>query len=205
MALAATERTTPFLWGAAVLAFATAATVLAFTAPASAATGTGTSSATASTTINIDNKAVPRPGLKLQAAASGTFNIYNYNAFGKCIGIAHGTAGDFYCTTNPDQTWHWGAANSTGWKELVNGNGQCLAVAGGSTSAGASIIGYSCIKTADQYWALGSGFTQLFNYKGTFDTNGTGWVVGVAGGSTSNGQRLVLWWEDGTDNQLWAH
>jgi hypothetical protein len=84
---------------------------------------------------------IPHPGSQLQPAANGTFQIHNAGASGKCIGISYYIAGDWNCTTNPDQTWHWGDANAYGWYQLVNGNGQCLAVAGGSDKAATAIWG----------------------------------------------------------------
>src|SRR5262245_1636917 len=70
--------------------------------------------------------------------SSETFRLHNYLAAGKCIGISTGGyAGSWWCTTNPDQTWHWGSKIDLGGYQLVNGNGQCLGVDGGSWSMGA--------------------------------------------------------------------
>lgn len=136
-------------------------------------------------------------------------DIENQNAPDKCIGISVGLAGDWYCTSNPDQTWYWeyGKYDSNGllWANLVNGDGQCLAVAGGSTDAGAAIWGYTCVRSLDQYWLVDSPYNwaPLVNQKG-FESGTGNDVVGVAGGSTDNGARLVLWWfVDGAANQLW--
>jgi hypothetical protein len=146
---------------------------------------------------------IPQPRVGVQAE----FRIHNYNARGKCIGIANGLAGDWDCTSNPDQTWHWGEANKEGWRELVNGEGKCLAVNGGSTDAGARILGYACVKSSDQYWEFWStppwdGWSTLMNYKGWI-WGSSGWAVGVAGGSTANGAALVLWSSEGHADQIW--
>lgn len=145
--------------------------------------------------------AFPRPG------DPGEFRIHNYNARGKCIGIANGLAGDWDCTTNRDQTWRWGDANAEGYHELVNGDGKCLAVNGGSTDAGARILGYECVKSSDQYWEFWTnpwGWYELVNYKGWFlGGSGSGWIVGVAGASTANGAALVLWPSLNHPDQMW--
>ena len=143
-----------------------------------------------------------------RAGVLGGFRIHNYNASGKCIGIANGLAGDWDCTSNPDQDWHWGYPIAPGWRELVNGNGQCLAVNGASTSAGARILGYECVKSEDQYWATEdspvAGQSYLVNYKARFSRSATGRIVGVAGASTANGAPLVLWPAEGHPDQFWS-
>lgn len=139
--------------------------------------------------------------------ASGTFNIHNYGASGKCIGISGNNAGDWNCTSNPDQTWHWGGAIATGWYQLVNGNGKCLGISGGSDAVGAQVVAWGCNGNADQYWALGSssypGANTVLNYKAWFDPNTAAALIGVGGGSTANGAPVVLWSSDGSPNQSW--
>src|SRR5690242_18139176 len=68
------------------------------------------------------------------AAAASTFRIQSTD-FGKCVGIetTHNFAGDWTCTHNPDQTWHWGAEIAgSGFRQLINGNNKCLATSGGN-------------------------------------------------------------------------
>jgi hypothetical protein len=130
-------------------------------------------------------------------------NIVNQYT-GKCIGIANGVAGDWTCTHNADQTWHWGASVATGWYQLINGNGQCLAVDGGTIRQGSRILGFKCVGSADQYWWRYAGVGPISNYKGFSDPD-TAWVIGVGGGSTSNGAPVVLWPDDGSTNQLWNY
>ncbi|MHC3469500.1 RICIN domain-containing protein [Streptomyces sp. 7R007] len=125
-------------------------------------------------------------------------NLHNYNS-GRCIGISGGYAGDWTCTGNPDQLWHVGSANSAGWHQVINGNGECLAVSGGSTSQGALVRTWACNGGADQYWASSQYSGDLYylvNYK-------SGLIVGVQGGSTANGARLVLWEAQAHADQLW--
>ena len=135
------------------------------------------------------------------AAAAGT-QIHNGNADGKCIGISGYIAGDWLCTTNPDQTWHFDTNQciTAYYCHLVNGEGKCLAVAGGVNADATEIWGFNCgnSNNPDQYWGqtAGSPF-NLVNYMAGHR------VLGVWGGSTDNGARLVLFHYDGTSNQYW--
>jgi hypothetical protein len=133
-----------------------------------------------------------------------TFQIYdNYTA--KCIGIDFysGLAGSWSCTTNPDQTWHWGLTNPAGYTQLVNGNGACLGVDSGSLNEGANIKAWSCDGTASQYWrilnspASASGYYYLQNYNSHY-------VIGVGGASTANGASLVQWPQVSHPDQYWT-
>jgi hypothetical protein len=150
---------------------------------------------------------IPRP-LSQILTPSDTFQIHNFNALGRCIGISGYLAGDWNCTTNPDQTWHWGSPNGWGYNQLVNGYGQCLALAGGSHDLGTAIWGFNCLGLdhPDQYWALvsnGDGTFQINNYKAVSATFTDATLIGVSGGSTDNGAPLVLYRPDGTRNQSW--
>lgn len=137
---------------------------------------------------------------------SGTFNIHNFNASGKCLGIdGTGLAGDWTCTSNKDQRWHWGSEIGSGDRQLVNGNGQCLAVQNGNIFQGARLVAFTCLGSdhEDQYWAVGQavpGGTPIYNDVGFPQ----GWAVGVQGGSTGNGVPVVLWEPDGSNNQVWS-
>lgn len=149
-------------------------------------------------------------GLVMTASSSGGFRIHNSNARGKCIGIAPSTwAGDYYCTTNPDQTWHWGAANKAGFRELINGQGKCLGVNGGSTTPGALLRAWPCNGHGDQFWH--SEFTStspayILNYQSTEHGNGDIVVIGVKYGSTANGAALIQWpAEVGHTDQMWSN
>jgi hypothetical protein len=136
--------------------------------------------------------------------ASVTFQIMD-NLTQKCIGIVgSGLAGSWNCTTNPDQTWHWGAANSAGFTQLVNGNGDCLGVDQESRNYGANLYALSCNgSNASQYWTpltspdSSSGYYYLENYN-------SGYVIGVGGGLTTNGASLVQWPKLTHPDQYWT-
>ena len=144
------------------------------------------------------------------ASAVTTTNIYNTNS-GRCLGIdSAGDAGIWNCTDaggRSDQTWHWGAKMTGPYGEayyqLINGHGQCLGVAGGSTASGARIVGFRCIAShKDQYWQYNSVWggcecgdgPVLANLQTPLSGLSLGGkVIGVAGGSKANGAPLVLW------------
>jgi hypothetical protein len=153
----------------------------------------------------------PAGGLAPIPPPGSFFRIHNFE-FGKCIGISgappDGQAGDWNCTTNPDQTWSWGdpfPGTFGAYRQLVNGRGQCLGVAGGSDQQGAMIVGWTCLGTDhfDQYWEsvpnLPEGQPSLIN----FDNGGTGVLIGVQGASSANGANLVLWTDTGHPDQQW--
>lgn len=152
------------------------------------------------------------PGVSLpQTLPNGPGQINNAWAIGKCIGIDKASqAGDWFCTTNADQTWHWDKNHcvepSLGvWCAVVNGNNQCLATAnGGSAAPGTKLIQFSCVYSEDQMWQFvnnSDGTWRIFNFKGFIE--GEEVLIGVAGGSTANGAALVLWRDTGDRNQDW--
>jgi hypothetical protein len=183
------------------LAIGTAA-LTAAASPAMAATSPA-AHARPSAASALGNLALPN------VTATSTFNIHNPNS-GRCIGIRpNGYAGIWNCTTNPDQTWQWQNAISSGgvvWAQLVNGNGMCLGVSAGSTSAGARIRVWQCESVMNQYWSLSNpnGTSYIVNLGG-LNANGFGGacIIGVRGGSTANGADLVLWAPTGAPNQFW--
>jgi hypothetical protein len=142
------------------------------------------------------------------ASAQSTSNIYNPNS-GRCLGIAGNDAGIWNCTDagNADQAWYWKGIYITGPDGIVYGmienkKGQCLGVAGGSTANGARIVGWTCLPSHhDQYWDNDCVYDSI-NGQGCVlanlqtPVNGLsvgGKVIGVAGGSKSNGAAAVLW------------
>ena len=169
--------------------------------PVGAASAAPAQSRPASTGFTLE--AASASNLPYRATLVASSQLRNENAVGKCIGISGGFAGDWNCTTNPDQTWHWGPGNSFGYDELINGNGQCLAVSAGSVSQGARILGYSCLGTSDQYWYRDPTSDSLYNYNAVFNGSSTADVVGVSGASTANGAPLVLWRANGSADQKW--
>jgi hypothetical protein len=129
-----------------------------------------------------------------QAASSG--QIYNPNS-GRCVGIASGLAGIWNCTTNNDQTWHWGQSypNWSSYRQLINGNNKCLG-AQGSGLVGARIDASTCDGGYGQYWYYNSSSLTVENF-------GSTQVMGVSGGSTANGAAVVQWTSNGNPDQRW--
>jgi hypothetical protein len=124
----------------------------------------------------------------------------------RCIGIAahQPYAGQWNCTNNPDQLWHTGLTIATNWVQVINGNGKCLGVAGGSTSQGARITAWSCAGDPyNQFWDFvpaPHGY-YIQNYGAALA--GHDYVVGVADASTANGAPLVLWQQLTHPDQYW--
>jgi Ricin-type beta-trefoil lectin domain len=170
--------------------------VLAGPAQASRPNVETTTSPTLSST-QLGNLRIPRPGAD---AAVTKFLIYN-ELTGGCIGISGtGEAGDWLCQAaqSPDQIWRWGPGIVPGYAQLVNDKGQCLAVAGGSTTVGARIVGYRCIgpDSRDQYWSW-NGEGYIVNLKATNR------IIGIEGASQTNGAPLVLWRAENHSDQIW--
>lgn len=183
---------------------ATLLTALAAVGVAAAPAGAATTAPHASHPIATRN--APRIG---PDTALGF--IVNYNS-GRCLGITGGKheapAVQFTCLSgHPDQQWHTGAVNSAGYYQIVNGDGQCLGVQGGSTGQGARVYGWNCLGPShpDQYWrydgniTCGTYYSPIINYA-------SGRVVGVVGNSTANGAAVVIWSYQGVcNNQFWGH
>jgi hypothetical protein len=142
------------------------------------------------------------------ASAQSTSNIYNSNS-ARCLGIADNNAGIWNCTDagNADQAWYWKGIYITGPDRIVYGmienkKGQCLGVAGGSTASGARIVGWTCLSSHhDQYWdndcvydsVSGQGCVLANLQTPVNGLSVGGKVIGVSGGSKSNGAAAVLW------------
>jgi hypothetical protein len=195
-----------------------AAMLVALTAaaPASAAP-TAFAKAAQPVTAPAQPKPTPAELLQVPQPAQATIIagiVQNPNS-GRCIGVSGILAGIWDCTGNADQWWHWDPwvescrLSNTGeylcWNQLRNGNNQCLGVWGASTEPGARAVGYTCNDSWDQLWRLGpadaNGNSTLINGNGYY--GGRAWVLGVVGGRTDNGAKIVLYWADGTRNQLW--
>lgn len=121
----------------------------------------------------------------------------------RCIGIISGQnfAGDWACVNAPDQIWSQGSCSSanSNFCQLINNNGKCLGVDGGSTAGGARILNWTCNGHADQYWAASAcadGNAYLVN----LNSND---VIGVLNGSTANGAELIQWSRNGNLDQCW--
>jgi Ricin-type beta-trefoil lectin domain len=143
-----------------------------------------------------------------RAGTATAFTIHNLNS-GLCLGISGGRdnapAVQWNCNGHPDQIWQAGSAyGNTGFSQLINGNGQCLGVAGGSTAAGAHVVSWTC-NTAhqDQYWrqdnfTCAGGYFPILNLSSNL-------VLGVSGNSFSAGAAVVIWpFQNECNNQFWV-
>jgi hypothetical protein len=173
-----------------VVMIASSATALA----GLAAAGTSATAIAATTTATTVSGA---------QSASPTFHLINSNGnYHLCLGISGGNddspAVQWSCNNNPDQIWHWGAANSAGYRELVNNDNQCLGVAGESKEWGARVYGWTCNGHPDQYWqpVPNNGYDGLNDYHSQL-------VLGVAGNSTAVGAAIVQWPFNDLGNQWW--
>jgi hypothetical protein len=105
----------------------------------------------------------------ISSASTATFKIYQHD--GLCLDIS-------------------GEKNDAG--------GDCLGVAGESTSYEAQVVAWTCNGHPDQYWYP----AQDGDYLAFLDYN-SGLVLTVDHGSTTNGAGIVQWGWRGYDNQLW--
>jgi len=156
----------------------------------------------------VSTPAVAGAGELHPAAAppAGTFSLRNYNSPHYCLGITGGednaAAIQWDCNGAPDQTWHRGNEDGTsGYYQIINGDGECLGVYQISTTEGATVVGWQCVAHPDQYWAWDesseSGYYYLTDYN-------SGQVVGVLDNSTAEGAPIVQWPNQHTpNNQLW--
>jgi hypothetical protein len=156
--------------------------------------------------------------LVLAQNSSTTFEILNYNSLvvskDLCLGITGGEddapAVLWPCNGSKNQTWHWSGEtiNNSFDQQLVNGNNECLGIAGGSSQNGAEVVGWSCLTGhPDQYWfpdldamICGANFEPFYNYN-------SGDVLGVAGNSTTAGASIIQWdnFQQECNNQLWSY
>jgi hypothetical protein len=93
--------------------------------------------------------------------------------------------------------------DNSGYYQLINGDGQCLGVYGGSVSEGDTVVGWTCLGTShpDQYWRWLADGNSSYYYLVDYNS---GEVVGVLGNSTSEGASIVQWDNQHTmNNQLW--
>ncbi|HTX27834.1 MAG TPA: RICIN domain-containing protein [Streptosporangiaceae bacterium] len=133
----------------------------------------------------------------------------NFNS-GDCLGILGGAddapAVQWPCDGSANQGWTFGSeyGDDSGYYQLVNGDGQCLGVLGGSTGEGAPVYGWTCLGPThpDQYWRkVQSGIVPGYHY---LENLNSGLVVGVSGNSTAEGASVVQWADQDTaNNQLW--
>lgn len=120
-------------------------------------------------------------------------------------------AGVWPCATGNDRIWHWDYnsglnrfdASNNEYFRLMNNNGQCLGVAGGSTTQGSQVVGATCVNHNDQFWFWDGG---LFANTAHFvDYGANKQVLAVKGGLVQRAQSLVIFANLGSSHpdQLW--
>jgi hypothetical protein len=88
------------------------------------------------------------------AAASETFQLQNIHVE-HCItsnGAKNSNAEVYSCNGSSNQKWHWGTTWRGDYRKLINGDGQCLGIAGGSSARGAAAVVWKCNTSDSQYW-----------------------------------------------------
>ena len=188
----------------ALSAFIVTAAMLAAVATAAAPARAVTVSHHVNKLTQVSHSGVPVPGMQ-----ADPFTVVNYHSH-LCLGIQGGgndqIAVQWGCKSHADQIWHWGSQNSSypGWYQLVNANGSCLGVAGGSLGEGAHIVGWTCLGSShlDQYWFVLN--VQCGGVYFPFENLNSGYVMGVSGNSTAWGAAVVQWAYQGQcNNQFW--
>jgi hypothetical protein len=66
-------------------------------------------------------------------------------------GVHNGTVKAYNCTASSNQVWHYGALHGA-YAQIINNDGQCLSVAGGSTSSGAHAVMANCSSNDEMFW-----------------------------------------------------
>jgi hypothetical protein len=188
------------LGGAMVIVFGVA-TAAGTSVPASAATVSGhanvSARAAASTKANVLAPNVIG-AFPLQNYASGLAGTFRCMTTG---GVHDGNVSIYNCNGSKNQTWGWGSTITGSFKQLVNGDGQCLGVSGGSRSQNARVVGWTCDGTGhpDQYWSVGGclSFCVFFNYH-------SGYVLSLLNGSTANNAAVVqASYNSNRNDQFW--
>jgi chitinase len=116
------------------------------------------------------------------------------------VGVAAALAGCVAGAVGDDGMVDENAAELSGTNLIkVVSDGLCADVSGASTSAGASVIQWTCSGHANQQWTLQSAGTGIFNLVSA----NSGQCMDVSGGSTSNGAPVNQWPCHGGANQKW--
>jgi hypothetical protein len=146
---------------------------------------------------------------------SGSRLIWPNLDTGFCLGVQAGNVTNgtpiivWDCNGNADQTWTVESVNGDGSAPFLLRNGvnrnKCLSVAGQRTDNGAPLVIWDCkpFGWRDQRWILVDGYlapscTNIYN------ENSVSAVIGVQGGSTQRGARVILWRWLGHANQEWC-
>jgi hypothetical protein len=209
------KRTPVLLLSAGILLAAVAAA--AMTGPASAAT---TSAAVARSAVQQASRAPVALHASSSAASSTGFELYNLNSH-LCLGINKGADDSpailWDCNGKPNQNWSGPTQCEGDYCQLVNGQPQCLGVAGGALengsgtlylNQGTDVVGWQCYSShPDQYWLPEAiVFNEEFQIQDYVDVGATDQspaCVGVSAGGTTSGDSIVVWPCNGDANQDW--
>ncbi|MGW1877892.1 RICIN domain-containing protein [Streptomyces sp. NPDC001975] len=113
---------------------------------------------------------------------------------GRCLDVPNGSTGVqvqiYDCSGNANQT----ITQTTAGELRVSG--KCLAANGDGTTAGTTLILWTCNGKSSQKWA--------FRVDGTIVNRSSGLVIDVTNWGTANGSKVELWTGLGTATQQWS-
>jgi hypothetical protein len=170
---------------------------------------TATPANAASASHHVSKLPSPHSGVPALGADFGPDEIVNLHS-NLCLGILgnmnYQPAVQWTCNGNADQQWHWGATNpeDSDYRQLINDNGSCLGVIGGSPNEGAQVVGWKCLGPShyDQYWAIGP---DAPCYGVVYTNLNTHYDLGVAGDAITPGASVVQWpGQHQCNNQRWS-
>jgi hypothetical protein len=142
--------------------------------------------------------------------------IQNDAATDKCLGTNGGRNNTYAviwtCQSGAkNQNWTTGPISPVNdyYTMIKNENGDCLGLSGGQSSEGTAVVAWTCQPGSEnQYWwhvydRAVSQFVLCNLTQPCTNYSATGRVAGVAGGGIANGARVVLWDNNGAENQGW--
>lgn len=127
----------------------------------------------------------------LSAPASATNNPWEHrlrNGYGKCLGVtASGYIGQWTCTNNNDQIWHWDE-----YSHLLNRNNACIGLEHGQVVQGENLVTFGGCAG----WTFDIGNTLVNTADDTL-------TIGIYGGHDNDGGGAVLWHVNTNPDQQW--
>lgn len=140
---------------------------------------------------------------------------------GECLGVLGGNMTNgtpivtWTCNGHPDQTWEIQVVNGSPggpiWTQIVDSQdpSKCLGVLSSATTDGSQLVIWDCNGNADQYWTFVP--WPVDNRNGPFgcynivNFNADPKVLGVLGGTPSDGAQTVIWDLETTHlDQVWC-
>jgi hypothetical protein len=128
-------------------------------------------------------------------------NNYSHFCLGTVAGHNNAAALQWRCNGTKNQDWHWGARGHGG-NQIVNANGDCLGVAGGSTLSGARVVAWNCNGHPDQYWTY-SPYSEPPGGPTHFINTETRFFLDVSGNPRSEGSPVIVRTQDSAASQWW--